>query len=238
MAASDPLLALADIERDYRSLRPLRIKSLELHPSETVAILGLDLAAAEVLVNIATGATLPDRGTVSIFGRDTRDITDADTWMRALDDFGIVSERVALLEAMTVEQNLTLPLSLELDAIEAAVRTQVRAIADEVGLEPGLLAAPAASLDAAARLRLRLAKALITRPRVLLAEHPNASLPPDEVPGFAADLSGIISRRSLAALILTADRTFAGAIAQRVLTLHPATGELNASRGWRLWFGG
>jgi ABC-type ATPase involved in cell division len=115
---------------------------------------------------------------------------------------------------------------------------QVRTIADEVGLEPGLLVAPAASLDAAARLRLRLAKALITGPRVLLAEHPNALLPPDEVPAFAADLSRIISRRALAALILTADRTFAGAIAQRVLTLQPVTGELSANRGWRQWFGG
>ena len=238
MGASDPILALTDIERDYRSLRPLRIKRLELQPSETVAILGLDLAAGEVLVNLATGATLPDKGSVAIFGRDTRSITDADTWMRALDDFGILSDRVVLLEEMSVEHNLTLPLSLELDSVDAAVRAQVRTIAAEVGIAEGLLGTPAASLDAPARLRLRLAKALITKPRMLLAEHPNASLPADDVPAFAADLSRIMSRRSIAAVILTADRTFASAVAQRVLTLQPATGELNASRGWRQWFGG
>lgn len=239
MAASDEIaIALTRVERDYRSLRPLRISHLQLRRGESVAILGLDRAAAEALVNLVTAATLPDTGSVSIFGRDTRDITDADSWMRALDDFGILSERVPLLEEMTVEQNLTLPLSLDLDAADAQARAQVRAVAAEVGLDASLLGTPVSALSAPARLRLRLGKALIAQPRVLLAEHPNAVLSTDEVPAFAADLSEIIARRELAALILTADRTFARATARRVLTLKPATGELSADTGWRRWFGG
>jgi hypothetical protein len=78
----------------------------------------------------------------------------------------------------------------------------------------------------------------VAGPRVLLAEHPNAALPADAVAAAAADLSDIVARRSLAALILTADRTFARATAKRVLTLQPATGELSVSQGWRHWFGG
>jgi ABC-type arginine transport system ATPase subunit len=101
-----------------------------------------------------------------------------------------------------------------------------------------MLGQPASSLPPPARLRLRLGKALMTGPRVLLAEHPNAAIATDEVPAFAADLSEIISRRGLSALILTADRTFARSVARRVLTVQPATGDLSATSGWREWFGG
>jgi hypothetical protein len=71
---------------------------------------------------------------------------------------------------------------------------------------------------------------------VLLAEHPNASIPSEDAPAFAADFARVVERRRLASLVLTADRTFAGAIADEVLTLEPATGALKAALGWRRWF--
>ena len=67
-----PVLELVDISKDYRALRPLRIQQLLVGPGEAVALLGLDLAAAEVFVNLATGAMLPDRGHVKLFGRATQ----------------------------------------------------------------------------------------------------------------------------------------------------------------------
>ena len=75
-----------------------------------------------------------------------------------------------------------------------------------------------------------------TRAASLLAEHPNAMLSADDTPAFAADVSRIITKRRLAALIVTADRTFAAAVAEQVLTLEPATGALRRADGWRRWF--
>ena len=46
----------------------------------------------------------------------------------------------------------------------------------------------------------------------------------------------IVAARDLATLVITADRTFACAVAPDVLTLQPATGHLTASAGWRRWF--
>jgi hypothetical protein len=70
---------------------------------------------------------------------------------------------------------------------------------------------------------------------VLLSEHPNALLPADDLPSFAADYSRIVSARGIASIVLTADRAFAAAIASRILTLKPATGELEPLAGWRRW---
>jgi ABC-type lipoprotein export system ATPase subunit len=78
---------------------------------------------------------------------------------------------------------------------------------------------------------------LALRPRVLLAEHPNALLPSDESSRFASDLARITEQRGIAALVMTADPAFARAVAARVLEVQPATGALLEKRfGLGRWF--
>jgi ABC-type sulfate/molybdate transport systems ATPase subunit len=85
-------------------------------------------------------------------------------------------------------------------------------------------------------MRVRLGRALALNPRVLLAEHPNAPLSAAAAASFAADLSRSVAARGIASLVLTADQTFARAVAGDVFTLQPATGELRKAAGWRRWF--
>ncbi len=236
MPSADAAIALRGVQKGYGGLRPLRVERLELRQGESVALLGFDRVAAEVLVNLITGATLPDLGDVDVFGTPTGAVTDPDAWLAAMSQFGILSERVVLLESFTVEQNLALPFSLEIDEMPVTVRASVRQLADEVGIAPDQLPDSVARLDADGQLRVRLGKALALDPRVLLAEHPNVTLPPDQVPRFAADLARIAARRHLAMVVMTADQTFARAVSGRVLTLRPATGVLTAASGWRDWF--
>jgi ABC-type transporter Mla maintaining outer membrane lipid asymmetry ATPase subunit MlaF len=233
-----PVVELRGVAKDYRGLRPLRIQQFELRQGQSVALLGFDQITAEVFVNLVTGATRPDNGDVRVFGQSTADISDGDAWLASLDRFGILSERAVLLDQLTVAQNLAVPFSLELDPIPDAVLRDVVRLAAEVGLEERDLKQPVAAVSAAARLRVRLARAVALNPRVLLAEHPNASLAADDVPAFAADFARVVAARGLAAVTLTADRTFAAAVAEHVLTLQPATGEWKAAAGWRRWFGG
>jgi ABC-type taurine transport system ATPase subunit len=128
------------------------------------------------------------------------------------------------------------PYSLELDDLSPALRAEVRALAEEVGLSREELASPVAGLSPLARARIRLGKALALKPQVLLAEHPNALVHAADLPTFAAEFSRIVSAREVTLLVLTADATFARAVAERVLTLQPATGGLEVSSGWRSWF--
>ena len=236
MADANLVIELRGVSKDYRGLRPLRIERLGVGEGQSVAILGCDQTTAEVLVSLITGAITPDTGEVIVFGQSTRDIVDAEAWLQGLDQFGILSERAVLLDQLTAEQNLAVPFSLELDDMAEDLRSRVRHLSEEVGLDAHDLKASVASLGAAARQRVRLGRALALKPRVLLAEHPNASLNGEGLPEFAADLSAVIASRALTSLVLTADRTFAGAVASAVLELNPATGELKPSAGWRKWF--
>jgi ABC-type lipoprotein export system ATPase subunit len=235
MPSTDVAVSLRNVHKDYGGLRPLRVKHLELREGESVALMGFDQVGAEVLVNLITGATLPDSGDVDVFGSATGAITDPDAWLAAADQFGILSDRILLLESFSVEQNLALPISLELDHLPVPVRAIVRRLADEVGVTNAQLSQVVTHLDAESQLRVRLGKALALAPRVLLAEHPNLTLSPEHLPRLASDLARIAASRSLAMVVMTADPIFANAVSNRVLTLIPATGALTAASGWRRW---
>jgi ABC-type transporter Mla maintaining outer membrane lipid asymmetry ATPase subunit MlaF len=235
---SDFVLEFRDVQKAYGGLRPFRLQQLELSPAQTLALVGFDAAAAEVFVNLATGAAVPDTGEVRVFGQSTTAITDAHAWLASLDRFGIVSERAVLLDALTALQNLAMPLTLEVAPLAEDIRAQVTQLAGEVGIDIADLARPVAEFPPAARLRVRLGRALALKPDVLLVEHPNALLRPEDLPAFSAAFTKIVAARGIASITLTADGSFAGSIAGTVLTLQPATGVLKPTAGWRRWFAG
>jgi ABC-type lipoprotein export system ATPase subunit len=231
------LVELRDVSKHYNALRPLRVQQLELRAGQSLALLGLDAAAAEVLVSVITGATLPDSGEARVLGEATSAITTGEQWLKWLEHFGLLSARSVVVDELTAEQNLAIPYSLEVEDMPPMVRSRVHQLASELGLSAQELSTPIAHLPPLTRARVRLGRALALSPRLLLAEHPNAMLSADDTPVFAADLSRIIGGRDLAVLVITADATFAAAVAQDVLTLQPATGAIKRSGGWRRWFG-
>src|SRR5439155_18799286 len=115
--AAAPVLRLTRVRKQYNALRPLRLNSLSIAAAGRVALSGLDAGAAEVLVNLVTGASVPDEGDVQVQGRSTSSIADGDEWLASLDRFGIVSPRAVLLDAATLRQNLAMPLTLQIDPI-------------------------------------------------------------------------------------------------------------------------
>jgi ABC-type ATPase involved in cell division len=234
-AGVGPVLRFEKVSKVYQGLRPLRLASLQVLPGERVALAGLDAPAAEVLVNLVTGAAVPDHGEIWTLGRRTADISNADEWLASLDSFGIVSERGVLLEGASLQQNLAMPFTLEIDPIPAAVMERVGALARECGLPDRMWSVPAGHLPPDARLRAHLARAIALSPRLLLIEHPTGRIPEDARKGLAADIVSVCDRRALTTLVITNDTAFADAVATRNLKLDGATGEVRQVR--RGWFG-
>ena len=229
---SDPVLELYDLSKDYRALRPLRIARLAIGAGELVAIAGLDQTAAEVLVNLVTGAMLPDRGEVKLFGGSTTAITDSADWLAVVDRLGIVTARAVLLDQLSVIQNLAVPFTLEIEPPPPDIGIRAAALAREVGLAEAAWSRPVTELDETARVRVRLARALALDPAILLLEHPTAAMPRADVESLGRHVNAIATARGAALLAATADEAFARAVARRVLTLDAATGKLNDSRRW------
>jgi ABC-type transporter Mla maintaining outer membrane lipid asymmetry ATPase subunit MlaF len=230
------VLEISGVSKDYRGLRPLRLHQLSVGAGERIAILGLDRPSAEVFINLVTGASLPDAGDIRIFGRATSAIADSADWLATIDRFGIVTERAVLLDQLTVVQNLAMPLTLDIEPPPDETRQQAERIAVEVGLPEAAWGKAVAELDAPARMRVRLGRALALNPDVLLVEHASAGFAPADAVAIGDDIRTIAIRRGAAVVAATADAAFARAVAARVLTLEAATGQLKEQAG-RRWFG-
>ena len=231
----DPVLRITSLRKNYQALRPLRIRELNITAGERVALSGLDAGAAEVFVNLVTGASLPDEGDVRVMGRSTAAIADGDEWLGSLERFGIVSPRAVLLEGATLLQNLALPFSLDIEPVPPGLEAKACALADETGIPEEWLHKPAADAPPAIRARVHLSRAIALSPSMLLMEHPTATLGDRDRAPFAADTARVLDGRALTAVIVTEDREFARRCAHRLLALEAASGELlPQKRGW-LW---
>ena len=230
------VLEFASVSKDYRSLRPLRIERFVVHANERVALVGLDALMAEVFVNLATGATLPDAGEVKVFGRPTSAIVETDEWLATVDRFGIVSDRAVLLDSFSVLQNLSVPFTLEVEPPSEEVAGKAAGLAREVGLPESDWTKPVGSLDAAARVKVRLGRAIALDPSVVLLEHASAGVEESDASALAARLRDLGERRCAAVIAVTVDRVFAAAVADRMLVLDAASGRLSEGRrGWFRW---
>jgi putative ABC transport system ATP-binding protein len=189
-----------------------------------------------MMTTLITGATLPDHGTINVVGTDTATLADSDAWLKLVDRIGIVSERAVLLSPLTVIQNLSIPFTLEIEPPPEAIQAQAAVLAREVGLPESAWDGPVAALDAAARLRVRLARALSFNPAILLLEHPTAQVQRTDVKALALSVRTIAERRGLATLTLTADAEFASAVARRVAIWQPASGKLTEQSRGGWWF--
>ena len=173
------------------------------------------MLGAETFVHLVTGATLPDTGDVSLFGRNTRGITDGEAWLKSLDGVGMITARGILIEAFSVLQNIALSLTLDVDPIDPRVIPQAGALARDVGIAANLFDAPVGKVAPDIKMRVHLARALALGPKLLIAEHPSAVLPRESVAGFGADLGNVARDRDLGLIALTADDSLAKALAAR-----------------------
>jgi lipoprotein-releasing system ATP-binding protein len=212
------------------------MNTLVVQPGERVAISGLDATSAELFVNLLTGASLPDVGTIVTFGRATSDVTEGDEWLASLERFGIVSPRAVLLEGATLRQNLTLPFTLEIDDVPPDLLQKVTTLARDAGISEQDLARPAGELSPHLRMRAHLARASALGPQLLLVEHPTASVAEEHRVALGRDFAAVGDRYRTAMVMLTMDRDFAAAAAHRLLALQPATGALEPWTGKRGWF--
>lgn len=231
------LLEMAGVHKDYQALRPLRIANLAVRAGDMLSIGGIDAVGAETFVNLVTGATLPDQGDVTLFGQNTRAITDSAAWLSSLDGVGMITARGIVVEGFSVLQNIALSLTLDVDPIDPRFIPQAGALARDAGIDASMFDLPAGKTTPDVQMRVHVARALALDPKLLLVEHASASLPRDAVAAFGADLSRVARARGVALLAITADDVLAKAIGGQRHELVPATGELRAPGLLRKIFG-
>ena len=177
-AARLPFLEAMDVWKSYRRgpelVRALAGVSLSLHPGEVVALVGRSGSGKTTLLNVLCGWERPDRGQVVWRGGKARgaEATGAAGGQRLWSDLAIVPQGLGLLEELSVEENVELPLRLARDGLgEREVRRRVPALLKALGLDRLADRTPQ-EISMGEQQRAALARALIVVPTLLLADEP------------------------------------------------------------------
>jgi putative ABC transport system ATP-binding protein len=210
------MLSIQGLSKRF-GLRPiLSGLKLELAAGEYVAVVGESGAGKSTLLNLIAGLDRPDAGTIRI---DTRDITtldeDARTRLRRA-RVGFVFQAFHILPHLTVGQNVELPLVL-LGIAPAERAMRVNELLAAVGLgDRG--ASPPRELSGGELQRVAVARALVHRPALVLADEPTGNLDPDTADTVLQLLAQAIKAHGAAGILVT-HSAHAAATADRVLRL-------------------
>jgi branched-chain amino acid transport system ATP-binding protein len=173
---AEPLLRLSGVSKSFGGLAAVQDVSLELPAGSLAALIGPNGAGKTTLFALMSGFLRPDHGRIEFAGRD---ITGRAPHLNAHEGLTRTFQIVQPFAAQTVRENIAVGAHLHLPARRAALE-QAELVAQRVGLAPQL-DKPAGDLTVAGRKRLELARALATRPRLLLLDEVLAGLNPQEI---------------------------------------------------------
>jgi len=177
-AAERPTLSMRGVSKHYDAIAALTDVSFDVLPGEVHALLGENGAGKSTLMNVASGSTAPDGGTMTFDGSPVGQLTPAIAQELGI---AIVHQHPALLPDMTVAENIRLAVASEhLRRRDPDSSVAMRSLLDDVHFL-GHLEDRVSSLSVARRHLLELAKALAVSPRLLILDEPTAPFSQDSV---------------------------------------------------------
>ena len=190
------LLEVEGLTRHFGGLRAVAGLSFSVEPSEILGLIGPNGAGKTTVFNLVTGVFRPSAGQIRLDGRSVLGLRPHAVVRRGI---ARTFQVVKPFQGLTVLENVTLAAFLRHRARRDAERSALEVL-ERVGLGPraGDLAGQLTLME---QKRLELARALATRPRLLLLDEPMGGLNPSEV-GVASDLVQEIRRAGVAIVLV------------------------------------
>ncbi len=173
------IVSVQGVSKDYmlgKTVVPaVRDVSLEIEKGEFISIAGPSGSGKTTLLNLIGCVDTPTAGTVLVDGKDTSRLAERALTDLRLHTIGFVFQSFNLVQVLSVFQNVEFPLLLQGRLGKRERQTRVDGLLEAVGLDAHARHRPS-ELSGGQRQRVAVARALVTRPALVLADEPTANL--------------------------------------------------------------
>lgn len=231
--ASSPAIELNDLQFSWSSGGGplLDIPRLSLARGERVFLYGPSGSGKTSLLNLLAGVSLPQQGQVHLLGHDLSALSARQRDRFRARHIGVVFQQFNLIPYLSVQDNIELAAHFaRLETKTPELHRRTRELLDALGLSAELAGRPASQLSVGQQQRVAVARALITRPEILLADEPSSALDTDTRDAFMQLLLAQAEASNCTLVFVSHDRSLAEhfdrQLHMRELTPSPVAGEV------------
>ena len=211
------MIAFQDVHKAFGSNKVLQGITLEVPRGQSLVVIGGSGTGKSVLLKCVLGLVRPDRGVITVEGRDVT-TGDRDAFLA---QFGMLFQGGALFDSLRVWENVAFRL---LRGPMKRPKDQARAIALDklrrVGMGPQVADLFPAELSGGMQKRVSLARAIAADPKIIFFDEPTTGLDPIMSGVINALIREIVTEMGATAVTITHDMTSVRAIADEVAMLH------------------
>ena len=214
---STPIIEVTDLTRDFNGRKVLNGVSFSVMKGETMIVMGGSGCGKSTLLRHLIGAMKPSGGSIKLFGEEITTLNEAGL-ARVRRRFGVLFQSGALLQSMTVGENVALPIVERGKLAPAIVDLMVKMKLEMVGLT-GFEHLKPAEISGGMKKRVGLARALALDPELLFSDEPTSGLDPIMTSVVDTLTREMTRKLGVTALVVTHDMVSAFRIGTRMIML-------------------
>ena len=215
---SQPIISLQHVRKGFRSKVVLDDFSLDVREGETMTILGGSGSGKSVTLKLILRLLHPEAGQVLFRGRDIN-VMDEHVLNDTRKQIGMLFQGGALFDSLTVRENIAYPLREHFEHSEETLSDIVEECLAMVGL-PGIERSMPADLSGGMRKRVALARAIATKPAVILYDEPTTGLDPANTRRINRLIRELQQKLKVTSIVVTHDMESAFEVTDRIALLY------------------
>jgi phospholipid/cholesterol/gamma-HCH transport system ATP-binding protein len=215
---NQPPVMVTGLRKTFGSQKVLDGIDFTVAHGETVAVLGRSGTGKSVLLKLLIGLQAPNAGSIRILGQEMTDL-ETDQLNTVRKRVGFLFQQSALYDSLTIEENVSFPLSRHTKLSAAERRDRARELLANVGMEQDLGKMPS-QISGGMQKRVGLARALALEPDIVLFDEPTAGLDPITAAEIEKLILQLRKDLEMTAIVVTHDVRGARSFSDRMIVIH------------------